>query len=134
MATPFEEIYSGFLGKIVDFDFLEYEQSELEEELMRKLKSACARFDCDKMSSYDETMEEFSQDLTGLEQEILVCLMLIEWISPKINNVELLKQTLASKDFQMYSQANHLRELRELKKDLNKEAQYLMKRYSYKNV
>ena len=44
-----------------------------------------------------------------------------------------MKQFLATKDYKIYSQANHLEKLMELKSQFKYEANYLMSQYSYKD-
>lgn len=130
----YTEIYDRFLGKITDYDFLEYTESDLENELFRKMKGAISRFDCPKLSNRDDDMQLFNDDLTDLEQEILSELMLLEWLNPRINNIELLRQALNTKDFSFYSQSNHLNSLIQLKNNINRNVQYLMMKYTYKNL
>lgn len=137
MATPYEDVYGVFLGKITDYSILNYDQQTLNDEMLSYLNSACARFESfekEKADSRDDLMEEFTKTLSYTEIEILANLMLLSWVSPKINNIELLKIALNSKDYAMYSQANHLNTLINLKKTINKDCQYLMQKYSQKNI
>ncbi|OME41506.1 hypothetical protein BSK58_14900 [Paenibacillus odorifer] len=76
---------------------------------------------------------EFSSELTQEEIEIIALLMTVEWIRPRINNIELLKQSLNTKDWNFYSQANHLKELRTLKEETENEIDRLIVSYSYSN-
>lgn len=130
--THYSIIYERLLNKITDYNFIKYSKEELEKELNIKLQSACARFhNCSKLVNRNNEEQIFLDDLSDLEIEILTCLLLLEWISPMINNVQILKQALGSKDFQIYSQASHLKELRMLQSSINKDVQYLMTKYSY---
>lgn len=133
MVTPFQEVYDVFLSKITDYDYLEFTEEDLKLELNQKLKSACAKI-VYKDFSLDMVNECFSRELSDLEQEIVACWLVYEWINPRINNIEVLKQRLSNKDFQMYSQANHLKELRQLRKDIKKEASYLTNRLGFINM
>lgn len=136
MATPYSDVFDTFLSKITDYSYINYTTEELESDFSKMLKSACARATSIKEErlTRDNVLKSFSSDLTDLEVEILACFMLVEWLNPKINNIELLKQVLSSKDFQMFSQANHLKELQELRKNAKKEASSLMNTYSIKNM
>lgn len=76
---------------------------------------------------------EYTEDLTELEEEIVANMMVLEWLKPKVNHMDLLEYRLGSKDFQMFSPANFLKELRELKKDTELEIDSLIVKYSYNN-
>lgn len=76
---------------------------------------------------------EFTEDLTELEEEIIANMMVLEWLKPNINHMDLLEAKLGSKDFQMFSPANMLKELRELKKDTELEIDNLIVKYTYNN-
>lgn len=130
MPTEFTEVYEVFLSKITDYDILQLSEEELNIELKILLKKALARFVNIKEVSVDYDFEQFSRELSGLEVDIISSYMVCAWILPKINNISLLRQSLSSKDFQLYSQANHLSTLMELKDRLDKEAQYWASRYS----
>lgn len=130
MPTEFTEVYEMFLSKITDYDILKLDEDELNQEFKMLLKKALARFVYIKDVSVDYDFEQFSRELTGLEMDIISSYMVSAWISPKINSITLLRQSLSSKDFSMHSQANHLKELIELKDSTEKEAQYWTSRYS----
>lgn len=130
MPTEFTEVYEMFLSKITDYDILKLDEDELNQEFKMLLKKALARFVYIKDVSVDYDFEQFSRELTGLEMDIISSYMVSAWISPKINSITLLHQSLSSKDFSMHSQANHLKELIELKDSTEKEAQYWTSRYS----
>ena len=130
MPTEFTEVYEMFLSKITDYDILKLDEDELNQEFKMLLKKALARFVYIKDVSVDYDFEQFSRELTELEIDIISSYMVSAWISPKINSITLLRQSLSSKDFSMYSQANHLKELMELKDSTEKDAQYWASRYS----
>lgn len=128
MNTEFQEVYDIFLSKITDFDYLNLVESDLQEELLQKLKSATATFfGSDIRLNID--MEIFNKELDGIEQEILAYGILYEWLSPTVFSIENTKQYINSSDWKIYSQANHLDELRLLLKDIEKKRDYLMRRY-----
>jgi hypothetical protein len=87
----------------------------------------------DNVSISWEFAGEFEENLTELEQEIVTNMMVLEWLKPKVNHMDLLEYRLGSKDFQMFSPANFLKELRELKKDIESEIDFLIVKYSYNN-
>lgn len=133
MATPYESIYARFAPKITDYSFASIEDEEvIEQHFETYLKSSIIKFRyCDKLSERDETLKVFSKDLTEEEQEILSVLMSVEYLTPKLITDDLLKQTLSSKDYRLYSQANHIKELRELRDMYLKEAKNLMVLYTF---
>lgn len=131
MPTPFSDIYDRFLRKVSDYSLVNLTNEELDTLLADYLTSAIPKFrKCRKDLSL-QTSSQFDEDLTGDEQEILATLMILEWISPRIYTIELLKQSLGSKDWQLYSQANHLKELRSLRSDIENELDRMMIDYSY---
>lgn len=136
MGTSYESIYPFFMQKISDSSLFEMQEEYFNEILKGYLMSALTKFKaCQKdLSEKDDDLGQINVDLNDEEKEILGTLMAIEWLSPKINNIQLLKQTLTSKDFNMYSQANHLKELNNLKKELRREATQLISSYSYNNL
>lgn len=130
--TPLSNIYSIFLNKISDYNFISLKLEDLEKIEYEYLKSAKAKFiQCKSDLTIDDNLKAFVYDLSDLEQEILSSLMVIEWLQPKIYHSDLLEQRLTPKDFQVYSSANHIKELRELKKDMEKQINDLISAYSY---
>jgi hypothetical protein len=135
MSTPFSDIYDIFLGKITDYDFLAVDDLTLEETLQRYLLSASVKFvRCSTPLLRDTTVKLFTNNLTYLEQEILASLMVVEWLSPKLNTSQLLKQTMTDKDFKIYSQANHLDELIKLRQYMQDEVDGLINVYTYQDI
>jgi hypothetical protein len=135
MATPFEDVYSFFLSKVTDFSFANFTDDELEDELDQFLRSASSKFFSagDVRLQKDLTVKEFANDLTDLEKEILASLMVVEYLNPKIIATENMKQFLASKEYKIYSQANHLSKMIELRNQVKSEVNHLMTLYSYKD-
>jgi hypothetical protein len=135
MATPFSDVYVFFTSKISDYSFLNLFQDELEDTLEPYLNSASVKFKrCKKdLSDKDTTLKTFNSDLSDEEKEILSTLMTVEYLSPKLITSDLLQQTLGTKDYKLYSQANHIKEIRELRDLYKKEANQLMMDYSYLN-
>jgi hypothetical protein len=132
MATSFSEVYDYFFAKITTYN--EYDnltEDELNIELMQLLKASFAECLSFKDISADYTNSTFNRDLTDLEMNIISYNMVVHYLNPKINNIELLKQSLSSKDYQFYSQANHLRELMNLRQESSKQFQYWINRYGY---
>ncbi|MEK4289379.1 hypothetical protein [Paenibacillus sp. FSL P4-0502] len=133
MTTKYEEVYDSFMQKISDYSFILLTNEQLDTFLKNLMKSAIVRFKKCKNELIVNDPIEFSSELTQEEIEIIALLMTVEWIRPRINNIELLKQSLNTKDWNFYSQANHLKELRILKEETENEIDRLIVSYSYSN-
>lgn len=135
MATPYSKVYDAFLRRVSDTDLANLTQEELANVLKSFLSGAVVQFSKCKqdLSLRNDDLEEFSVDLTDREIEILGALMVVEWLRPTINASYLLKQTLSTKDFKIYSQANHLDELIKLKKEAEEDAERMIMGYLYDN-
>ena len=130
--TSFQEVYDYFLSKITTYnEYVDLTPEELEVELKQLLRIAFSECVSFKDISTDYILNEFNRDLTDLEMNIISYNMVVHYLSPKINNIELLKQSLSSKDYQIYSQANHLKELMNLRNDSIQKFHYWMNRYGY---
>ncbi|MEE4532799.1 hypothetical protein P5667_12195 [Bacillus velezensis] len=136
MPTPFEEIYGFFLPKLTDYSFLNISDQDLADTLEPLLRSSSIKFRrCKKdLTDRDQELKQFNEDLSDEEKEILACFMVVEYLTPKIVTADLLHQTLSSKDSKLYSQANHIKEIRELRNLIKKEAEDLMVQYTYSNI
>lgn len=131
MGTYFEDVFAVYLSKITTFEeYTSLTEEELNIELKMLLRTALAKFINKKDIIADYDMECFNRVLDDLEIEILAYGMVVSWLTPKVNSIELLKPSLSSKDYQTYSRANHLKEAKELKSDAEKEFQYWIGRYT----
>ena len=133
MATPFKEVYNKVYNKISDYSFTKLTQDEVEDVLQSFLLSALVKFKtCKKdLSNRDLTLKQFNEDLTDEEKEILATLICVEYLTPKLITDELLQQRLSTKDYNLYSQANQIKEIRELRDKFKSEANQMMINYSY---
>lgn len=133
MATPFSEIYDRVYNKISDYSFLNLTQNEVEDILESYLISSIVKFKkCKKdLSNRDQTLKQFNEDLSDEEKEILATLMCVEYLTPKLITSDLLQQRLSTNDWNLYSQANHIKEIRELRDEMKSEANQMMISYSY---
>lgn len=140
LPTKLDKVFSRFLRKISDYNFitLNMTNEEIEEELLGYLESATVKFHiCEKnldIATLEDGSKSFTEYLDGLEMEVLVSWMLVEYMKPQILATETLKQTLSDKDFKMYSQANQVRELRLLNEVIKAEAEKIMTDYSYRKM
>lgn len=135
MATPYEVIYKRFLQKITDFNLIEFDDFTLEEMLDGWLKSAIVRTRvCDSdLSRRNDEFKEFEDDLTDLEIELLALGMTRSWIDQYLNSTENILQFVGGKEEKYYSQAAHIKELRDLRNDITSEMQKLHNYHTYTN-
>lgn len=134
MATLFTDVYSHFLSKISDYDILEFDISDREDVFERYLISAVSEFkkNCQDVDlAYDREMREFSTDLSDQILEIITTGMAYYWINPQVLNTDNLRNVMNTKDFEMYSPANLILQLRTLRNDLRKEFTRMIYEYSY---
>lgn len=133
MATPFSVLYQKFLNKITDYDLNSLPQVNLESIMFGFLESSIPRFrKCkNNLNDYDKTLQQFNSDLSIDEIEIMANWMKYQWLDQQVMRIELLKQSLSSKDFSMYSQANHLDKVTLLKEQIYVETNQMIVDYSY---
>lgn len=131
MNTTLEEIISLYLAKIENFDYLQYTEEELLEELKPMLLSATSKlFSLDVKIDFD--MEEFNRELEPIEQNLIALGLVEEFLTQKVNSVKVLKNHLTTKDFKLYSSANMLKQLRETQEAVSSEISYLETKLEYK--
>ena len=135
MATPYEVIYKRFLQKITDFNLVELDDFTLDEMLNGWLKSAIVRTRvCDSdLSKRDDEVQEFEDDLSDVEIELLALGMTRSWLDQYLNSTENILQFISGKEEKYYSQANHIKELRDLRSDITLEMQKLHSYHTYTN-
>lgn len=133
--TSYETIYNRALNKLEDPQLAQLPEEDLEEMLHGYLLSAIAKHrKCEHdLSDRDEELKKFNSDLSDLEIEILSILMLREWISQRLHSVTTVLQTFSGKETSFYSQAAHIKELREMDDRLRLEAQQLSRDYTYES-
>ena len=143
-ATYLSELYSDFLFSIKDYTFIKATEEEINDELNYYFKKAKDNFYICKQrldTLIDENNEEYfgyivdgiesKVKLTGLEKIILTHLMLVEYLKPQLLTSELLKPSMGDKGFKIYSQANHIRELSLLYRQIQKECNKKITEYTY---
>lgn len=135
MATPYEKVYNRFLQKITDFNLMELDDYTLNDMLKGWLSSAIVntRKREHDLSLRDDEVQEFSEDLSELEIELLALGMKLAWIDQSLNSTELTLMMIGGKEEKYYSQASHLSELRGLRTDTMLEMQKLHNYNTYIN-
>ena len=135
MATPYEKIYDRFSQKITDFNLVEVDDYSLEKMLHGWLNSSIVNVRKRErdLSLRDDDLQEFQEDLSDLEIELLALGMKLAWIDQYLNSTENVLQFIGGKEEKYYSQANHISELRELRKDTLREMHSLHNYDTYAN-
>ena len=135
MATPYEKIYNRFSQKITDFNLVEVDDYSLDKMLLGWLNSSIVnvRKREHDLSLRDDEAQEFHEDLSDLEIELLALGMKLAWIDQYLNSTELVLQFVGGKEEKYYSQSAHIAELRELRKDTLREMNSLHNYDTYIN-
>lgn len=135
MATPYEKIYNRFSQKISDFNLVEADDHSLGEMLQGWLNSSIVRIrKCQHdLSKRNDELQEFEEDLSDLEIELLALGMVDAWVTPMLNSTELTLQFIGGKEEKYYSQSQQLAELRNLKRENSLEMNRLHNYYTYTN-
>ena len=135
MATPYEKIYNRFSQKITDFNLVEVDDYSLDKMLLGWLNSSIVnvRKREHNLSLRDDEAQEFQEDLSDLEIELLALGMKLAWVDQYLNSTELVLQFVGGKEEKYYSQAAHITELRELRKDTLREMNSLHNYDTYIN-
>ena len=110
MNTSIEDVIDLYLAKIENFDYLDYSEEELLEELKPMMNSAISKLFTIEVS-IDWDTEEFDRELSPIEQNIIAYGLVEEFISQKVNSIKVLENHLAMKDYNLYSSANMLKQL-----------------------
>ena len=132
MNTSIEEVIDLYLAKIENYDYLDYDETELLEELRPMMNSAISKlFTIDVSIDWDT--EEFSRELTPIEQNIIAYGLVEEFISQKVNSIKVLENHLAMKDYNLYSSANMLKQLQTALARAQSDVQYWETRLAWYN-
>ena len=138
MSTPYSDIFNLFLASIQDYRINKlYNQSveQMENYLMPFLIKAITNFRKCKtdLEDRDDTNKVFNQTLSTDEKVILSNLMMVEWLTKEVNDILQMRLYLQDTDFKTYSQANNLREKRELLTTMKEMVDKQIVQYSYNN-
>ena len=138
MATPYSEVFDLFLASIQDYRINRlYEKSveDMENYLIPFLIKAITNFRKCKTDLEDRDDENriFNQTLSTDEKVILSNLMMVEWLTKEVNDILQMRLYLQDTDFKTYSQANNLREKRELLITMKEIVDKQIVQYSYNN-
>lgn len=132
MATPYSEVDNRFLEKIEDKMFFNMSNEDMQKTLDMYKVSAGIKFkQCPKIADRDDEARVYNQTLTDEEVEILALLMVVEWVRPRINSIEVLESTMSTRDYQTFSNANHMKALQTMIVNTLREVDRLIVSYTY---
>ena len=135
MATKYSDIYNRAMFRFTDYGFLDVYEDRRDEIMRNFLKAAQVEFanSCTEINDYNDENEEFNSDLSDEVQEILALGVAYQWRSQKTLNSELLRNSMIRKDYNTYSPANLLKEMRTLRDDIYKEYRGKINEYSFRH-
>lgn len=134
MSTKYSEVFSVFLGKIKEYNYIDLDEDDVENEIMSYLNLSCSKFDevCKKdLFDRDEENLCFNDTLTFREIDIITDGMVCYWLKPYVYCSDNLSNILSSKDFSLYSPANLLKEIKGVYTDITIDFEQNIKDYSY---
>ena len=130
--TSFQEMYDFFLAGITDDMFLELTKEDTEAMLEEILLAALPHFEFPRWSDpFDVDLKEkkFNTVLTLEEKMIIRQYMISEWIGFQLATVDLIRQKYSGSDFKFTSQASHIKQLSEMKKQYEQKGFHLQRVY-----
>ena len=133
MATTFMDIYKRAIFRFQDYDFMRLDIQDREDILDRYLLSAIGELSVviPETAKYDWETKTFESDFDNEVIELLALGLDYYWFSAKMQNSEILRNSLSTKDFTYFSPANLMRELRNVRNDLKNEYKSAIAIYSY---
>ena len=105
----FEDVIDMMLTLLDDYQIANITDEELKLETSIKVNMVISRTSFEELT-FDMETEVFSRDLTVLEATILSYGLLMMWLSPFINNREVLQTQLTSKEVTSFSNANRIQQ------------------------
>lgn len=128
-SITYQSVFEAFLGKVSDFDFVTLDENVVNEVLTEKLHTVVASSYIRRLFS-SITLDDGAQEITYLidtsvdeisdyefVKEILAKGLVIEWLKPQVRSKVNISQFFATKEQKMFSQAQHLSEIRGLLED-----------------
>jgi len=132
MATLYSTVEEKFMYKIEDSvltGLLDVDRQDMTDNYRESAEVEFKK--CPKLSSKDDVAREYTEELTTEEIEILAYGMVISWITPKVNSLDNLKQKMSTKDYKIYSQANQLDKMVNLKSESERKVNIMINSYTY---
>lgn len=105
----FEDVVDMMLTLLDDYQIAEITDEELQLEVGIKVNIVIAKAQLENLE-FDKDFSEFNRELTVMEATILSYGLLMLWLSPFINNREVLQTQLTSKEVTTFSNANRIQQ------------------------
>lgn len=133
--TPYDKVFKAFLSKIQDPLYAELEVYVAMDDLIEIMDAAILNFEYPKvdLKDKDDELELFTNTLGFDEVQILAQMMVLEWMRRELRNVDTLRQTVTTKDYSTFSQANHINALRNAETMESRRIEKLKIKYSMRN-
>lgn len=105
----FENVIDMMLALMTDYNVANMSDEDLMLEVGVKVNMIIIRAQLSDLS-FDTEFYEFNRDLSVMEATILAYGLLMMWLSPYINNSEVLSTQLSSKEVTQFSNANRIQQ------------------------
>ncbi len=105
----FEDVIDMMLTLLDDYQIADISDEELQLEVGIKVNMIISRAQIPDLI-FDTDFNQFNRDLSVLEATILAYGLLMMWLSPFINNREVLQTQLTSKEVVTFSNANRIQQ------------------------
>ena len=137
-SIPYNDIFECFLGEITDYDLAGLAESEADQMMSEWLNKAVHNmfiYDLFSTAELDDDVQMFTYEMSiewsekadeWFVKNLLGKAMAFEWISPKVNNIDLLHQFFGNSESKFYAQQAQLAQLKELKAELMTEIRNLV--------
>ena len=124
--TSIHKVYDAFLSKMLEDEWLNWTDEEIEADWRQLLDSAIPRFKFPRVDIDIDDFGNFYGDLGNEEIQILATFMKCEWLNREILTWENIKPVYVERDF---SQANLIDKLQKLLEKEQKHAEKLEHMY-----
>lgn len=136
MATPYSDIYQAFIFKVKAYDLMMLLDEDREEILNVYMNAVCRHISKKvknyvDLSSRDDALKEFSDDIDEDMIDIIAGCMITEWLKPQMYSDELLESRLNTKDFTEYSSAKLIEQIRNVYEMSIKESLVAINNYTF---
>lgn len=142
-SINYEDIFSEFLGSVTDYDFIHLDDTTnytLMSEWLHKALSrpyirrlfASLKFD-DVFETVEFELEDNTDEYSDIDFVTYIAAkgMVCEWLEPHVKKTSIINQMFGGKEQKMFSQAQHLSEIRALLSDLKTEVRHLIRDRGY---
>lgn len=132
MATQFTTIYDVALSKMYEYHFAEMESSEIYDLMHMYLMSAQNDFANICVESLESSADgQYDDDLSSESIEILALGIVCHWTTAYVADSDKLRNALGTKDYSVFSPANMLTSVRNMRDAFLLEYHDKINRYSF---